>query len=558
MGRNKNKKKAKEQRAAKADSPTGVNAKSKTETSETIQAVSYAAVAAEPPTDDNKVTDSAILAPAITVNEPPSVSGSPSDEPIPTSPSPKIFEDDAVEVDFLSPPELKRAKEAGGSDSDFSHLEKDEISDAGSPDQLISKEPRSEDVSKKNPNTEGKESEGNGGQSDDSPSKANTIQETGAEIKASSHSSIRRALPFQKTSSTLVRSISKADWDKMFDSETEVRRDDDAAPAEVSAQDGATDSTPIHPAVKVSLHIKSKFGISCKQYFKENHRLAQAFEDQEAALYESTVLLQDATDELDVTKRERDRLEEDRDRFKKELNEARETLQSVHERRQKLQDEKDKHKMREADWEKEKERLEAQIEQITKARSADAGNEDSSASPPKIDKSSRSLSENAALKDEKQQLQKQLQDSQDELKKAQDELKIFRVYRKKQEDEPIYKAKIAACATENEKLHKFGGTLDLESRLYRTLKKLADFHDTGGPEPTSEEYAQMKEFKSCIDERRRIMFQARTHPDPRGFMKPYLDKWSDIARKGDCTFTLLTIRPSSSDALLSYRTWKYH
>lgn len=271
-------------------------------------------------------------------------------------------------------------------------------------------------------------------------------------------------------------------------------------------------------------------------------------------MFESTVLLQDTTDELDATKLERARLEEDRDRFKKKLNETRETLQSVHERRQKLQDEKDKHKMREVDWKKEKERLEAQIEQLTnKDRSPEDGNGGPPASPPNIDKSSSppgDASENAASKDEIQQLQKQLEDSQNELKKAQDELKIFRAYRKKQEDEHIYKAKIAACVTENEKLHKFGGTLDLESRLYRTLKKLADFHDNGGPEPTSEEFAQMKEFKSCIDERRRIMFQARTHPDPRGFMKPYLDKWSEIARKGDCMFTFLIIQPTTSDAPL--------
>lgn len=267
-------------------------------------------------------------------------------------------------------------------------------------------------------------------------------------------------------------------------------------------------------------------------------------DEMEAALYESRVLHQEATDELDLLEQERARLEEDRDRYKEELKEARETLQSVHERRQKLQDEKDKHRMREADWEKEKQRSEAQIEQLTQTQPVGCTSGSSSASPLKIDKFNHSPSDpsdNAALKDEIRQLQKQLQDSQDELEKARDELKTFRVYKKKQEDGPLIKAKIAACATENEKLHRFGGTLDLASQLYRTLKKLADFHDDGGPEPTSVEYAQMKQFKDCVDERRRIMFQARTHPDPRAFMKPYLDKWYEIAEKGDCMFTFATI-----------------
>lgn len=551
MGKSKNKKKAKEQKATEAYSPTGEAAKSRMETSETAQPVSYAAVAADPPAEENRVTNNSTNAPAITVDETASDSTSLSGKPAPTSLAPKIFEDDAVDVAFLSPPELKRKKEADGTDSDFSLLKKDEISNAGSPGQLLNTEPRSEDASKENPATEGEELGGNGEKSDDSTSKAKTTEnETGEEAKATSHSSMRRALPFQKTSSSLVRSISKADCDKIFDSETKDGNDVDAA--EASIQEDTTDSTPIHPAVKVSLHVKPILASGTNKFSKENHRLAQALEDLEAALYESTVLLQDATDELEATKRERAGLEEDRDRFKKELDETRETLQSVHERRQRLQDEKDKHKIREADWEKEKERFEARIDQLTKARPAEPGNEGPSTTPPKIDESSRSppgdASKNTALKEEIQQLQKQLKDSQDELKKAQDELKIFRAYRKKQEDEHIYKAKIAACATENEKLQKFGGTLDSESRLYRTLKKLADYHDNRGPEPTSEEYAQMKEFKSCIDERRRIMFQARTHRDPRGFMKPNLDKWSEIARKGDCMFTFLTTCPDSQDA----------
>lgn len=277
---------------------------------------------------------------------------------------------------------------------------------------------------------------------------------------------------------------------------------------------------------------------------QENQRLAQAIDEQEADLYESRVLHQEATDELNALEQERARLEEDRDRYKKELEETRETLQSVHERRQKLQDEKDKHRMREADWEKEKQRFEAQIKQLTQVRSIGGATGGSSADPPKVDESSHSpgdASENAALSDEIQKLQKQLKDSQGELRKARDELKNFRVYRKKQQDEFKFKAGIAACATENERLHKFGGTLDPESQLYRTFKKLADFHDSGGPELTPEECAQMQEFKDCIDERRRIMFQARTHPDPRALMKPYLDKWHEIANKGGCMFTFTTI-----------------
>lgn len=536
MGRNKNKKKAKEQKAFKTESPTGEIAKSRSETSETSQPLSYASAAVEPTSDENKVTDNSMDAPAITANGSASDSACPFDGTAPSSPPLGIFEDDAVDVPFLSPPNLERSKEVDGSESEFSHLKKDEISNAGSPGQIVDKEPVGEDASK------GKELEGEGGQSGDSPSKTQACAGTGTGAKPNSHLSFRRALPFQKPNSTFVRSITKADWDKMFDSETKEGNDVDTA--KNGTQDGAHGTAPIHPAITVSLHKIFRIGTSqILTKLQVNQNLAQAFEDQEVALYESTVLLQDATDELDETKRERARLEEERDRFKKELNEACETLQSVHERRQKLQDEKDKHKMREADWEKEKERFEVQIEQLTKACSAGDGIKSCSASPPKleIDKSSHSTgdaSENAAPKGEIQRLQEQLKDSQDELK-------IFRAYRKRREDEHIYKTKIAACATENEKLHKFGGTLDLESRLYRTLKKLADFHDNGGPEPTSEEYAQMKDFKSCIDERRRIIFQARTHPDPRGFMKPYLDKWSEMARKGDCTFGFPKFHPAS-------------
>lgn len=259
MGKNKNKKKAKEEKAAEADSPTGETAKSKLETLETSQPVSYAvaaaaAAAAEPPTEGNKITDISMNAPSITVTNLASDSGSPFAEPVPTSPSPRIFEDDVVDMAFLSTPDLKQNKEVDSSDLEFSHLKKDEISDAGSPGQLVNKEPSNEDTSKEKPATDGKALEGKCGESGNSLSKAKTTEWTGTESKASSHSSMRRALPFQKTSSALVRSVSKADWDKMFDSGPKVWKDVDAG--EASTQDGATGTTAIHPAVTVSLHVE--------------------------------------------------------------------------------------------------------------------------------------------------------------------------------------------------------------------------------------------------------------------------------------------------------------
>lgn len=247
---------------------------------------------------------------------------------------------------------------------------------------------------------------------------------------------------------------------------------------------------------------------------------------------------------MDATKKERAKLQEEKNRCRKELHEAHETLQSVHERRQKLEDEKAKHRIREADWEKEKERLEAQIDQLNESHSPEAS--DGGLSERPSDRSTNSGSVGLLLpgnepgddnlKDEIQKLQTQLRKLRDELTKAEGELKDLRMYKKRKEDRKVFRARLTACETENEKLDKYGGTLDRESCLYQTLKKLADFHDANGPEPTTGEYAQIRAFEICIAERRRIMAQARRHLDPRGFMTPYLDKWDNSALAGGCTF----------------------
>lgn len=263
--------------------------------------------------------------------------------------------------------------------------------------------------------------------------------------------------------------------------------------------------------------------------------------------------LQDYSDEIEAKEKERAELQSQRDNCRKDLAEARATLQTVHERRQKLQDEKDKYRLREADWEREKARLEAQIDQLSKASALNGGNGKPSGSPGDSSSSSSSSSGsgrrpqlgddpgNAALRNAIRKLQDELQTQQAELEKAQEELKTLRSYKTTQEARKVVRAGISSCMTENEKLEKYGGTMDRTSRLYRMLKKLADFLDHGGPKPTVEEFAQIKTFEDCLAERKRIMVQARTHPDPRGFMTPYLDKWDGLALASDCTFHFTAI-----------------
>lgn len=248
------------------------------------------------------------------------------------------------------------------------------------------------------------------------------------------------------------------------------------------------------------------------------------------------MLLQDCGDKLEATERAQAKLQEERDRYKNELHEAYETLHSVHIQRQKLQDEKQKHRLREADWEKEKERLEARINQLDKSHDRGVAG-GSPANPPNSPLPPGDDHENHTLKDEVQKLHEQLKGLRIDLKEAQNELNAIRSHEKRAEDHEVSrKARIAACETENEKIQEYGGTLDRESSLYQTLKKFADYHDNNGPEPTIGEHAQVRVFKSCIVERRRIMAQAKNHPDPRAFMTPYLDKWDSLALAGGCMF----------------------
>lgn len=263
--------------------------------------------------------------------------------------------------------------------------------------------------------------------------------------------------------------------------------------------------------------------------------------EQEIAIHECEVILQNCTDELDASEKERAQLEIERDQFKRELSEAHETLQTIHEKRQKLQDEKNKHKLREADWDVERERLEARIEQLNKGAPPGGGGggplegtsfDDSGGSPTPSDGTGTADLKSGILK-----LKDELQTMRAALEKAQDERNTLRSYRNTQEDHKLFRARIASCKTEKEKLEQYGGTVDRTSRLYWTLKKLAGFLDNGELEPAADEYAQIKTFHDCLAERRRIMAQAKAHPDPREFVTPYLDKWDQVASIGGCMFT---------------------
>ncbi|KAJ4395931.1 hypothetical protein N0V93_000147 [Gnomoniopsis smithogilvyi] len=511
MGRNKNKKVAKKEKAIKAQVLTEEAAKSSMETSETSPPVSYADAASNQPAEETKAINNVSTVPIVTVDGPVKDPAVPPEHAESTSASPNIFEDDAIEVDPQSTPTTKSGNELGISierplydspESEFSLLKKEENSQAGSPGELLKKTigngPSTED-----PFTYSHEHEGKNGRVVDYTAEAKT-PEAGKDTntKESLHSScISRELRHQRQKNKFVTSISKAEWDKTFDSGIDGKED--------------TAAVSFHPAVT------------------ENHRLARIIDEQEAALYESRVLLQDRGDQLEEVKKVCAKLHDDRDRWQKELHEAHETLQNVHERRQKLQNEKDKHRLREADWEKEKHRLETKIDQLNKTLASGSGDGNPYTSPPPPGDDPGK----PTLKDETiKELQSELNGLRDELKQAQDGLNALRIYKKRKEDQKVVRAKMAACETENEKLEKYGGTLDRESQLYQSLKKLADFHDGSGPDLTAGEYAQIRAFKICFAERRRIMAQASTHSDPRGFMTPYLEKWDGLALAGGCTF----------------------
>ncbi|KAJ4419244.1 hypothetical protein N0V82_005047 [Gnomoniopsis sp. IMI 355080] len=485
MGRNKNKKKSKDVQATKAQSPMQDIARTSTKTSETSQPGSYAEAAAKPPTEEEKVTNTSTTAP-ISIGNEPSSSLVISKDPETTPARPNSFEDGAVHMGSPPIPKTKPGTSSDdhlddSSDSEFSLLKKAEISEAGSPGYLV-KEPSEEDVSRlgEGPSTETHKPIVRTEQFSDPTIEARTSQ-AGTEFntKASQDSSrISRELPVRKAKDTLVRSISKAEWDKTFDSGSD-EQDDAAASAECGAGDGATGTVGIHPAVT------------------ENRRLVQVIDENEVALYEGRVFLQDCSDKL------------------------------------------------EADWEKEKERLKAEIDRINKNHSPGASYGGTSAGPSDSPNNSGIGGpsppdddlENATLKNKVQELQGQLKDLRNELKEAQDELNALLIYERRKEDpRKSRKERIAACKTENEKLEKYGGTLDRESSLYQTMKKFAEYHDNSGPQPTAGDYAQVRVFQSCIVERRRIMAQAKNHPDPKGFMTPYLDKWDSMALAGGCTF----------------------
>lgn len=194
------------------------------------QEKAYAEAATKPPPEQKNIST---VVPVVTAEEIASDSAVLYSEPVPTSGSPSISEDDAVDVappptldtesgNALDPSPTKPLGDSSG--SDFSLLKKEEISEAGSPGQLA-KKTSGKDASKEDPFTEINKCEDE--KSGDRASASNTFKEetgliTGTDTKASLHSSgIDRELPNQGLKDTLIRAIPKPDWDKIFESTNE-------------------------------------------------------------------------------------------------------------------------------------------------------------------------------------------------------------------------------------------------------------------------------------------------------------------------------------------------
>lgn len=252
MARNKKIKKPQEQKDAEPQGPANKTAMFSTEASETTQPASYAAAAAKPPAEDNKIIDPSATTPAVAIFKPAGGPVIPINQTASGPDASSIFEDDAVDVAFpVNEPGTSDDQALGGSPgSDFSRLKKDEISDTGSPGQLV-KKPGEEEV---------------GTQAPSGPtSESTTLQPgTGTETKASSpNRSMIEALSSQKAKNASVGLSSKADWDKAFGSEDDGQQATgegaDEGAGEGAAASGGTaapgDTEPGNPPATVSFHM---------------------------------------------------------------------------------------------------------------------------------------------------------------------------------------------------------------------------------------------------------------------------------------------------------------
>lgn len=97
-----------------------------------------------------------------------------------------------------------------------------------------------------------------------------------------------------------------------------------------------------------------------------------------------------------------------------------------------------------------------------------------------------------------------------------------------------FRAGIAGCPTENDKLAQFGTSLDVNSPLYAVLLKLADSVDHGGPGLTRAEVALVERFQTTLAERKFVMAEALRSDHPRPLLEPRLDAWDQ--GEDECKF----------------------
>lgn len=271
MGRNKKNKKTKQQTAVEAQGSTESTSRSSTEISEISHPASYAAAAAKSPAKDNDITIASPATPADIFVDPEGHSAGPPNEPDSQAASQSIFEDDAIDVAIPPTPKTRPEDEVqleisdgkaldDSASSDFSHLKKDEISEAGSPGQLV-KSPGEKDASKEDAFVEAPKREAEDAVFADSPSGTEAVEiGTGTDTKASLYpSNLTVALLFQKAPNTSGGSISTADWKKTFGSENDFQQYAVAAAHtaaegsadEASVGEGANATEPIDTATTV-------------------------------------------------------------------------------------------------------------------------------------------------------------------------------------------------------------------------------------------------------------------------------------------------------------------
>lgn len=260
MARNKKNKKAKEPKPPEAQNPIEKKARSPTvkfETSDT--AVQDTAAVAKPPAVDNKSTDLFMATPAVTVVESSSDSAISHNESVSTTASQNIFEDDAVDVGFPPTPDKRPGKEPGVSDGpavegspgwDFSHLKKDEISEAGSPGKLVVENPKEKAPIEHGFFAEPSEHEVNDKISD-GPNAKTTVRkaDNSTDVKASLYPwGIAGAPPLEESKKARIEWSSKDDWDKVFGTASDgPQGGESAANGGAGGRDPASGGAPQSP-----------------------------------------------------------------------------------------------------------------------------------------------------------------------------------------------------------------------------------------------------------------------------------------------------------------------